>query len=84
MQYQIKFLNQAKKFLKTLDQEKREYIHTVLVRYSFDPLKYAKKVRGGDYRFRIGQYRAIFRIYHNVLLVEVVKIGQRQNVYEGN
>jgi mRNA interferase RelE/StbE len=42
-----------------------------------------KKLSGGDnlYRIRVGEYRVIYQIQDDVLLVLVVKIGARREVY---
>ena len=37
----------------------------------------------GCRRITFGKYRIIYEIYENVLLVLVVKVGPRKNVYEG-
>lgn len=45
-----------------------------------------KKLSGIDnaYRVRSGDYRVIYRIFNAVLVVEVIKIGHRKNVYKNN
>lgn len=37
-----------------------------------------------QYRVRVGLYRIIYEIQDNMLIVQVVKIGHRSNVYKGN
>ena len=43
-----------------------------------------KKLKGRDdeYRIRIGDYRVIYTVEDRVLLVIVVQVGLRSNVYE--
>lgn len=42
-----------------------------------------KKLKGLEgYRIRVGDYRVLYSIFDDVLLVEVVKVGQRGNVYD--
>ena len=36
----------------------------------------------GYWKIRIGEYRAIASLHENVLLIEIVKIGNRRDVYE--
>ncbi len=43
----------------------------------------SKKLIGykGQYRIRVGDYRAIYVIDDQILIVEVTKIGDRKNIY---
>jgi mRNA interferase RelE/StbE len=42
-----------------------------------------KKLKGRDaYRIRIGDYRAIYEIQDQKLILTVITIGHRKNVYE--
>jgi mRNA interferase RelE/StbE len=36
----------------------------------------------GFWKIRIGEYRAVARLHENVLIVQVVKVGNRRDVYE--
>jgi mRNA interferase RelE/StbE len=51
-----------------------------------NPLEYATRLSGvlGDlYRYRIGTYRAIFRLVHGtVTIILVQKVAHRKDVYE--
>jgi mRNA interferase RelE/StbE len=53
-----------------------------LKEYAEDPLRYARKLidpRIGTYRFRIGEYRAIFDIDEENILI--LRIGHRKSIY---
>lgn len=41
------------------------------------------KLSGSDltYRIRVGNYRVIYEIHDEMIRIEVVKVGHRQNVY---
>ena len=43
----------------------------------------SRKLSGSDstYRIRIGNYRVIYEIHDEVILIEVVKVGHRKDVY---
>jgi len=43
-----------------------------------------KKLSGIDnlYRLRIGDYRVIYQVEHKILLILVLKIGDRKEVYD--
>jgi Cytotoxic translational repressor of toxin-antitoxin stability system len=43
-----------------------------------------KKLKSTDlYRIRVGDYRVIYEIHDDVLVVLVIKVGHRQDVYQG-
>ena len=42
-----------------------------------------KKLKGRNgYRIRVADYRIIYDIYDNVLLVDVINLGHRRDIYE--
>ena len=42
-----------------------------------------KKLKGREgYRIRVGDYRVIYDIYDSRLVVEVIALGHRKNIYE--
>lgn len=42
-----------------------------------------KKLKGRDgYRVRKGNYRIIYDVYDNVLVVEIIAIGDRKDIYD--
>ena len=54
---------------------------------SKNPLKYAKKLKDyrlGTYRFRIGDYRAIFDVDKkgNIIILMILRVKHRKEVYE--
>jgi len=69
---------QAKKIIKKIDF----YIE------SKTPLKFSKKLTGFEtdtYRFRVGDFRIIFRIdsqTKNLVILVILKIAQRKNIYK--
>ena len=65
-----------------LDLNIKNRIGKSLLMYEEDPLKYAEKLtdsRLGEYRFRIGDYRVIFDLEENDIVV--LRIGHRRNIY---
>jgi mRNA interferase RelE/StbE len=38
---------------------------------------------GGHFKLRVGDYRVIYRLDHGVLLIVVIQIGHRREVYDG-
>ena len=80
--YEIVFSPNAKKQFLNLEKSTQERILYALDRIKFRPEKFVKKLVGKDvYRLRAGEYRIILDIIKNKLLVLVLKVGHRKNVY---
>ena len=50
-----------------------------------DPISLAKKLSGnlGDfYRFRLGDYRIVCEVQNQELIILILQIGHRQNIYQ--
>ncbi len=50
-----------------------------------DPLKFGKPLRrslSGLFKLRVGNYRIIYQVKENEVIVVIVKIGHRREVYE--
>lgn len=84
--YQIKLSCRAEKDLKKIPQEHRIHIETALERFAARPDQRHDVVKVRDspknmprYRLRIGEYRAIFFIHHNLLIIEIITIGKKEN-----
>lgn len=55
----------------------------VLKQNPFSELLRVKKLKGADalYRFRVGDYRVVYELRRHALVVLVIKIGHRKDVY---
>jgi mRNA interferase RelE/StbE len=89
MNWTIKFSSHAEKYYKKLDKELRGRIKKELTEMGdlIDPLTHpaVKPLIGemrGFYRIRIGSYRAIFSIIHEIKTIAVVNIAPRGDVYK--
>jgi mRNA interferase RelE/StbE len=81
--YKIVYTQRAVKDIKTLDPKTKKRIGNTLLRYKDNPLQYADKLtdpKTGTYRFRIGDYRIIFDIEGNEIVV--LRIGHRREIYK--
>ena len=58
---------------------------TLIAANPFTELLPIKKLRGADslYRIRLGDYRVVYELRREVLVVLVIKIGHRSEVYRG-
>jgi mRNA interferase RelE/StbE len=85
MTYHIEFVKQAAKQLKSLSNEEQQRIKIKIDVLANDPrLDGVVKLTGEDnlYRIRVGNYRIIYCIQDNQLLILVLKIGHRRDVYQ--
>ncbi len=86
MKYRLVYTNRAVKDIKRLYSATKERIGKTLIRYEEDPLQHAERLTDsnlGDYRFRIGDYRGIFDIEGDEIVVLRVAIEKRF-IKEGN
>ncbi len=87
MTYEIKFLKDAYKYLQKQDKVTRNRILDHLKILSEDPRHPEldiKRMQGVEDRFRlrVGSYRVVYSIIDNELIVIVVKIGSRGDIYK--
>ena len=81
--YEIVFSQKAKKQLFKLEKSIQERIISALERIRIRPQSYITKLVGDPgYKLRVGDYRVIMDIDKSKLLVLVIKIGHRKNIYE--
>jgi len=83
--YRIEFLKTAQKELLKLPREIQRRMAAKLDALLSDPYPPdAKKLRNGNGRFRIriGNYRIIYRIEEEQLVILIIKIGHRRNIYD--
>jgi mRNA interferase RelE/StbE len=84
--YKIEFSNAALKQLKKLPVKVRTRIQTKIDELADNPRPNGVvKLEDSDngYRIRIGNYRVLYNIFDDVLLVTVVRVGHRKDVYRG-
>jgi mRNA interferase RelE/StbE len=76
------FTASARKDISKLDSAAADEIKVALKKYLADPLRHAKKLTHfslGTYRFRIGDYRVIFDIEGEDIIV--LRVGHRKSIY---
>jgi mRNA interferase RelE/StbE len=82
--YSVIFQSRAEKFLKKLDGIHQKMIVEKLKELEQNP-ELGKPLTGnltGLWSLRIGDYRTIYQIKHNELIILILKIGHRKNVYD--
>ena len=81
--YSIKFNPKAEKQLAKLDKQIQNRILIALDRIKIRPFSYdIKRLQGTPYyRLRVGEYRIILDIKQNQLIIIIVEVGHRKNIY---
>jgi mRNA interferase RelE/StbE len=83
MSYDLVYTQRAIRDIEKLDPKIKKRLGKVLLRYKEEPLRYAERLSDsklGTYRFRIGDYRIIFDIEDNEIVV--LRVGHRKEIYK--
>jgi len=87
--FELKYSNNAKKFIKKCDEKTRNRIKEALNLISQNPYPSQefdfKKISGEEdtYRIRLSSHRIIYAIYHIEKTIRVIKIERRdENTYK--
>lgn len=85
MTWQIKWDDSAVKQLRKLDKQIQDRIISYLKKIALEnPRKQGKPLVGDKtrfWRYRMGEYRIICRIIDNELVVLIVAVGHRKEIY---
>jgi mRNA interferase RelE/StbE len=81
--YKVNFAKSVKKDFKKIPKFEVAKILDVIKELAKNPRSSKSiKLRGEKlYRLRVGNYRVIYDIQDNVMLIFVIKLGQRSNIY---
>ena len=81
--YKIEFKKSAVKELNTLPYKDIPKIINRIKSLSFNPRPQdcIKLSNREDYRIRVGNYRIIYSINDNILIITLIKIGHRKEIY---
>ena len=81
MIYKVKYEKDCLKYLKKLDQNTQTRIIIAINQLPFGDVK---KLQGdtGDYRLRVGSYRIVFSKDDKNLIITIIEIAPRGEVYK--
>jgi len=84
MPYQLTIKPKAAKALEKIGEPDYSAIKSSIYALSNNPRPHGYiKLKGREgYRIRIGDYRVIYNIFDKTLIVDVVRIGNRRDIYE--
>lgn len=81
IKYSISLSKRAQKYLDKLSDNIAKPVFQAIKNLENDPRPHGYKSRDG-YRIRIGDYRVIYEIFDNTLLIEVIALGNRKDIYD--
>jgi len=82
--FKILFARSARKELESLPRTAVEKILSTIEKLSFDPFPSGcKKLKGEKdlWRIRVGDYRIIYSVYIDTLIIDVIRVRHRKEVY---
>lgn len=86
--YQVIYSKQALKDLKKLDKHTRTLILSWIEKHlvgTVDPRSHGKGLtanRSGQWRYRVGDYRILAEIQDDKIVILVLNVGHRKEVYD--
>jgi mRNA interferase RelE/StbE len=81
--YRLTYTLRAVRDIEGLDSRIKKRIENTLLRCQKDPLRYAERLtqsKLGTYRFRIGDYRVVFDLEGEEIVV--LRVGHRREIYK--
>lgn len=84
MKYEVKLKKSAAKQLRKLDKKQAERILIKIYLLADNPYPNGAEQLTGQkaFRIRVGDYRVIYEVHDKQLLVQVIRVGHRKEVYK--
>ena len=83
MSFNLVYTRRAEKDIKKLDSSIKRNIGKTLLKLQDNPLLYSEKLSNpelGTYKYRIGDYRVVFDIEDNDIVI--LRVGHRREIYK--
>lgn len=83
MKFRLVYTHRAIRDINALDMKVKQRIGKTLRRYEPDPLNHAEPLMQsalGSYRFRIGDYRVVFDLEGDQIVI--LRVGHRRKIYK--
>jgi len=82
--YKLELTSTAQKNLKKLDKQTlaKLLLKIESLRDNPFPIGVTKLVTRDAYRIRVGDYRIIYDVFQDLVLVKILKIGHRKDIYK--
>ncbi len=86
MAYKVVYLDQVEKDLRALDKAAaRKILGRIETYLAQNPKELGKPLKGdfrGYWRYRWGDYRVIYKIVEHEILIYILRIGHRKDIYD--
>jgi len=84
MTYSVNFKKHALKELAKINEPFYSHIKQAIYSLADNPRPQgSKKLKGRDgYRIRVGNYRIIYDVFDSELVVDIIALGHRKDIYE--
>lgn len=84
MTYSLNFSKQALKELEKINEPYYSGIKQAILNLTENPRPQGyKKLKGREgYRIRVSNYRVIYDIFDTLLIVDIITLGHRKDIYE--
>jgi len=82
MPFELVYARRAREDIEKLDRVVQKKLSKKLRQFSQDPLAFSKKIHDpvlGSYRFRVGDYRVIFDLNGNKIVI--LRVGHHREIY---
>ena len=83
-EYQIEFTTRARREIRNLPSHVQTRLRTKIDALAEEPRPSGvRKIRGADdlYRIRVGDYRVVYQVKDDVLVVLIIRVRHRRDVY---
>lgn len=83
MTYKVTLKKQAIKALEKINEPYYSNVKPTIYSLADNPAAGHKKLKGRDgFRIRVADFRIIYDIFDDVLIVDVINLGHRKDIYE--
>ena len=81
--FEVFFTQTSMRQFEKLEKNMQQRIRTALERIKVRPYSFVEKLTSSPYfRLRVGDYRIILDIKNNELIIFVIDVGHRKNIYK--
>jgi mRNA interferase RelE/StbE len=81
MIYKIRIKKVAQKFIERQSKDTQLRLYTAISKLPFEGDIKQLKNQNNRFRLRLGDFRIIYSVFNDILLVEILKIGSRGDIY---